>query len=291
MRTRSLTSFTDKDKISFPFVTISIEGNIASGKSTVVTKLSQLKFATTILEPLPFWQAVGTDKVNLLQLFYQDTTRWLAAFQSYVTLTFMREYERAITTPFKIVERSLWSADVFLRKGLLDGKILEVDYALINQVRTFIFSELQAPEIYIYIRVPPETSYERLRHRSRFEEAGVPMEYLIHLSQLMDNWLLNEPNTIVIDGSGSPAEVFRKTKDVIERLYRDFMRDKTKSCTNLQTGLQPSNFANAENCADEGDQGASREANDGQDEEIQPNDSGPRATNWWERIFSCFCRR
>ncbi len=134
MRTRSLTSFTNKDKISFPFVTISIEGNIASGKSTVVTKLSQLKFATTILEPLPFWQAVGSDKVNLLQLFYQDTTRWLAAFQSYVTLTFMREYKRAITTPFKIVERSLWSADVFLRKGLLDGKILEVDYALINQV-------------------------------------------------------------------------------------------------------------------------------------------------------------
>jgi hypothetical protein len=203
----------------------------------------------------------------------------------------MREYERAITTPFKIVERSLWSADVFLRKGLLDGKILEVDYALISQVRTFIFSELQAPEIYIYIRVPPETSYERLKHRSRFEEAGVPMEYLIHLSQLMDNWLLNEPNTIVIDGSGSPAEVFRKTKDVIERLYRDFMRDKTKSCTNLQTGLQPSNLANAENCADEGDQGASREANDSQDEEIQPNDSSPRATNWWERIFSCFCRR
>jgi deoxyadenosine/deoxycytidine kinase len=114
------------------FLTIAVEGNIASGKSTVVQKLADLPQVTTFLEPLPFWQRVGKHHTNLLDLFYQDQVRWFALLQSYISLTFLRIHDENVKTPLKILERSFFSAEVFIDQMLKTTKIHPVDLHLIQ---------------------------------------------------------------------------------------------------------------------------------------------------------------
>lgn len=71
------------------FLTLSIDGNISSGKSTLVASLAEALGAAWTVEgvpePLQKWVSVGGH--NLLALLYQDTPRHNFLFQHYVQLT------------------------------------------------------------------------------------------------------------------------------------------------------------------------------------------------------------
>ncbi|OQR74215.1 deoxynucleoside kinase-like [Tropilaelaps mercedesae] len=67
-------------------LTIVVEGNIGSGKSTFLNSFSGLSDITILTEPVNRWKNLG-GKHNLLELIYKDPLRWNMAFQSYVQLT------------------------------------------------------------------------------------------------------------------------------------------------------------------------------------------------------------
>lgn len=90
---------------------IVIEGNIGSGKTTVIEYLNQkygqkYKFVS---EPVKKWTNLREE--NLLKMLYEDTKRWACLFQQYVMLTLYKIYEEALNagTPH-VIERSLFSA-------------------------------------------------------------------------------------------------------------------------------------------------------------------------------------
>ena len=68
---------------------ISIEGNIGSGKSTILKIIRESFPELAILdEPLTEWQNVGENKdINLLGLYYQDPKRWGFTFQIYAFMS------------------------------------------------------------------------------------------------------------------------------------------------------------------------------------------------------------
>lgn len=47
-------------------------------------------------------------------------------------------------------------------------------------------------DLIVYLRTSPEVAYERLKKRGRKEEAGVPMEFIQHLHQCYEEWLMSE---------------------------------------------------------------------------------------------------
>ncbi|RXG61031.1 Deoxynucleoside kinase [Armadillidium vulgare] len=67
-----------------PF-TVAVEGNIGSGKSTFLNYFSKLPNVLTFEEPIDKWTNVSGN--NLLQMLYEDPSRWSFLFQSYVQLT------------------------------------------------------------------------------------------------------------------------------------------------------------------------------------------------------------
>jgi deoxyadenosine/deoxycytidine kinase len=56
------------------------------------------------------------------------------------------------------------------------------------------------PDRIMYLRTPAEVCLERIEARGRAEESTIPIEYLRDLEILHDEWLIDNPKAIVIDG-------------------------------------------------------------------------------------------
>jgi dephospho-CoA kinase len=52
---------------------------------------------------------------------------------------------------------------------------------------------------FIYLKTSPEICMERIKKRDRVEEKDIPIEYLISLDKLHDEWLIN--NSIILNGN------------------------------------------------------------------------------------------
>jgi deoxyadenosine/deoxycytidine kinase len=71
---------------------VCVEGNIASGKTSLVHLFQKYANVKAFEEPVKRWRCVkGADGThNLLQLLYEDPKRWSFAFQHYVQLTMLQ---------------------------------------------------------------------------------------------------------------------------------------------------------------------------------------------------------
>jgi len=56
------------------------------------------------------------------------------------------------------------------------------------------------PDKIVYLRTPAEVCLERIEDRGRAEENTIPIEYLRDLEVLHDEWLTDNPKTVMIDG-------------------------------------------------------------------------------------------
>lgn len=184
--------------VSSKFFTVVLEGNIASGKSTLLRSLDaeihrrQLSdMVRTFPEPIKVWQQFGTQNHNLLQLMYQDPVRYAYPFQNLAA--FSKAYQLSFTTPINIVERSLDAqTKVFIPLLEEEGKLKPLERELLYYSIDFLKQtpNLQV-DLYIYLRRDPEKNYEWVQSRNRHEETGVTEAYLRKIHLLYDSWLLD----------------------------------------------------------------------------------------------------
>jgi deoxyadenosine/deoxycytidine kinase len=268
---------------SSKFLTIAIEGNIASGKSTVVRKLADLHQVTTFLEPLPFWQNVGADQTNLLDLFYQDQIRWFALLQSFISLTFLRIHDEEVRTQLKVCERSFFSADAFIEQMLQTTNVHPVDAHLIQAFREELREEVNGPDYFIYLRISPLESYARLKLRARNEEASVPYEYLRSLNEHMDNWLLSDSRTFTVDANQNRQVVYDQVRSIVLRLQRDWQRNRTKSFSYPASCIEPCQSVQTNQGANDSDDTAESRTSSQKYSEDYPRDVESRLGFFFRR--------
>ena len=86
-----------------PF-TVVVEGNIGSGKTTFLEHFSAKDIVEVVTEPVEEWRNVGGH--NLLQLMYENPSRWSHIFQSYVQLTMTKNHVRKLSSiqVYKLIE-------------------------------------------------------------------------------------------------------------------------------------------------------------------------------------------
>lgn len=110
---------------------ISIEGNIGSGKSTIL-KIIRENFPELVIldEPLTSWEKVGEKQnINLLGMYYEDPKRWGFTFQIYAFMSRLKkwtEFSKMDTayTQTHISERSLLSDRYVFASIMRDMDIL-----------------------------------------------------------------------------------------------------------------------------------------------------------------------
>lgn len=194
-------------------ISITVEGNISSGKSTFIELISRKRAGTytAFTEPVEEWRNFKGH--NLLGLMYADPAKWALPFQTYVVVTMQRIHETRVSTPAKLMERSIFSAQNIFTKTMVDeGTIDAIHSDVIEAIIDQFSSRVQIDRV-VYIRTSPEVAYERLVGRGRLEESGVTLEYLRKVHEKHEDWLmrtprpLGAPQLVVIDGNRTEREV------------------------------------------------------------------------------------
>ncbi|XP_017462099.1 PREDICTED: deoxynucleoside kinase [Rhagoletis zephyria] len=125
---------------------------------------------------------------------YVNPERWAMTFQSYVMLTMLERHTKLTNKPIKILERSLYSAKYCFVENLhKSGLIHDAMYEILKEWYNYVeeIAHIQA-DLIVYLRTTPEIAYERIRKRSRSEEACVPYEYIKQLHELHEDWLIRK---------------------------------------------------------------------------------------------------
>lgn len=189
---------------------ISIEGNIASGKSTLATKLQQKTRLPVFLEPVETW--------TLLDKFYTDIPRWGFTFNTEVLVSMSQWKNNSFNA---IYERSPNSCrHVFTQLMHDDGILCDEELGLFDKLfANFGWDQ----DVMIYVRTPPEVCFERMHKRGRdCEMGGVTLEYLQKLNKkhndMMEYIRKFKPTVriIEIDGVASAEDVFNNVLDILK---------------------------------------------------------------------------
>lgn len=178
-----------------------VEGNIGSGKTSLLEKLEENTSFEVCREPVDLWLATkSSDGKNLLQEFYEDPIRYAYLFQTMVFKTRLQSIDHEQVKPFRFCERSIWTdRNVFGRSCIETKKMNELE----TNCYHFWFDWLEEkffkkPDAIIYLRCSSEKCLERVSQRGRSEEAGVPLEYLKELHNYHEEWFLKETKVPVL---------------------------------------------------------------------------------------------
>lgn len=179
--------------------TIIVEGNIGAGKSTFLRLLHEILGTQVVYEPNAKWQNI--DGENLLDYFYKDSPRWAYTFQSYAFVTRIMAQEDAYKKdpqPFQILERSVYSDRYCFAKNAYElGVMTSLEWKLYQDWWAwFVTNYTKKPLGFVYLQTPAEVCFERIKKRSRSEEAAVPLSYVEKLHEKHEAWLIEKQDVL-----------------------------------------------------------------------------------------------
>lgn len=185
---------------------ISVDGNISSGKSTIVRNLRGAG-RTVYPEPIESW--------TFLDKFYEDKRAYALPLALQV-LTSFAEYEFPPNDVI-VTERSpLTNREVFTKMHANDGTMRDDEWELYKKY----FDVLGwTPDAIVYIQTPVETCHRRMLSRARMSESDVDFEYLERLEKSYDTLMrFVKVPVVFVDGTGEPDAVLRDVELAIQKL-------------------------------------------------------------------------
>ena len=178
----------------------SIEGNIGSGKSTLVKELQKSvpnildKKVVYVQEPVNEWSKIKDKKgETILEKFYADQHKYAFSFQmmAYISrLALLRNIVRENPDAIIITERSVFTdREVFAKMLYDEGKIEDVDYQIYLKWFDEFIEEIPITGL-IYVTTTPEKSKQRVDLRARMGES-IPLSYLQRCHNYHESWIKN----------------------------------------------------------------------------------------------------
>ena len=197
-----------------PYI-VSIEGNIGSGKTTLIHELEKKLANMTsgkkyvfLREPLDIWNSIIDSKTdeNILQKYYKEPTQYALAFQIMAYMTFHQRLVDAIKDADEdtviICERSLESSRNIFAKMLHEQDIIDdVNYQILEMF--YEKMELIPVDAIIYLNTDVKTNIERIKKRARPGEENITLEYLENCRKNHEDWI----KTLTSDQSSQLAKL------------------------------------------------------------------------------------
>ena len=166
-------------------VILSIEGNIGSGKSTIIDYFKNNYHNDNIIflpEPVDEWDNIKDNENNtILKKFYNNQKKYSFAFQMMAYISRLNLLRNTIkNNPNKIIisERSLFTDKYVFAKMLYDsGNMEDVEYQIYNNwFQSFL--DLAPISKMIYLKTNPKISFDRISIRNRQGEDNIPYDYI-----------------------------------------------------------------------------------------------------------------
>lgn len=187
-----------------PPLIVSIDGNIGSGKSTIVSYL-KLHFANYcgsksndckicfLQEPVSIWETICDEHgKSIITHFYENNERHSFAFQMMAYISRLSLLKNALIKDYDIIvtERSIYTDKYVFAQSLYDAKKMSFIEFQIYLKWFDEFSDILSSIKYVYIRTSPEICDLRVKRRNRQGE-NIPLEYLQDCHHYHDIWLNN----------------------------------------------------------------------------------------------------
>jgi deoxycitidine kinase/deoxyguanosine kinase len=193
-------------------IIITIEGNIGSGKSTLVKNLedafSESDSVHFLQEPIDEWNTIKDENgKTMIEKYYENQEKYAFSFQMMAYISRLTRLRNALKTNPKVIitERSIFTdKNVFASMLYKDKKIEEVEYTIYIKWFEEFLKDIP-PISTIYIRTTPEIAKQRVDIRARKGET-IPLEYLKLCHEYHEQWLNNNSDTckndiLILDGN------------------------------------------------------------------------------------------
>jgi deoxyadenosine/deoxycytidine kinase len=218
----------------------SIEGNIGSGKSTLVDILKNFSpsikldhFEIVYLEePVDEWHKIKNENgVGILEEFYGNPKKWAFSFQMMAYISRIAILKKTIKkNPHCIIisERSVYTDKNVFAKMLYDEKnISEIDYQIYKKWFDEFVKDLRISGL-IYVNTSPEKCLERVNKRNRQGE-NIPIEYLTKCGNYHNEWIETHPNVLTLNGDIDFNE--KQTSTILKKWVNNIVKfiDNTES--------------------------------------------------------------
>lgn len=185
---------------------VCIEGNIGSGKTSLLTSLADLTSSPVVLEPVHEW-------AELLQKFYDDPGRWAFTFNLKVLTSFVRHQGGDDGGRLVLYERSPGSCrKVFTELQHMDGHMSDAELQVFDDVYGALSWE---PDLRIYVRTSPVVCMDRIQRRARPQEMNIAPAYIKRVHDRHE--AVFHDNCVIVDGNRSKEEVCADVMSIIER--------------------------------------------------------------------------
>lgn len=164
---------------------IAISGNIGSGKTTLVEKLSKHYNWIPVYE--------SADNNPYLKDFYEDMTRWAFHLQIYFLnsrfkqVTSIKDSDRTIVQDRTIYE----DAYIFAANLHESGHIAERDYQNYLDIFNSMVNFVHPPDLLIYLRADIPKLVQQIQKRGREYEYSMSLDYLRKLNAHYEQWISN----------------------------------------------------------------------------------------------------
>lgn len=208
------------------FHIISIEGNIGSGKSTMLrhlrTNLLNNHDEYKIIfvdEPVSSWESIrDAEGRNMIEKYYENPQKYAFAFQIMALTSRLIYLKNAINNALLdeetkkiiiITERSLHTdcyvfAELLQKQKNIEDVCFQIYIQLFNE-----FSSNYPVDTIIYVDTPPEICYDRIKKRSRTGEEIISLNYLIQCHEEHQIFIYEKmpnSNKIIINGTNDVNE-------------------------------------------------------------------------------------
>jgi len=165
---------------------IAVAGNIGTGKTTLVRRLSdQLEFTAE-------YEAARNNPY--LSLFYKDMQRWAFPLQVYfLGCRFKQGLKLKEQQSGVVLDRTIYEDAEIFAKNLYESEILsEIDYKNYLNLYQSMQGLTPTPDLLVFLEGSPELLKERILERSRLErsyEKDIPLTYLKRLNKYYSAWV------------------------------------------------------------------------------------------------------
>lgn len=151
-------------------VQIVVDGMTGVGKSSLVDILSEE------LEMIPF-KEVFRDRYDLLGKFFEDRKKWAFPMQISFLNTRFKQFKEASRQKQAIMDRSIYSDDIFARMYREQGYMSEEEYYVYKSLLNNMLDHITPPVLMVYLKLPLEEAVERIHRRGRKDEVKVEKAY------------------------------------------------------------------------------------------------------------------
>lgn len=225
-------------------IIVSIDGNIGSGKSSVVRYFEKnfAKYCASkgytckicfLEEPVSVWESIKDENgKGVIENFYENNERYSFAFQMMAYISRLSLLKEALKENYDVIisERSIYTDKNVFAKSLYDCKKMNlIEYQI--YLKWFDeFSTIIKTIKMVYIRTMPEICTMRVKSRARLGET-IPLQYLKDCHHYHELWLNNplkieQGLVLVINGNeetNTSLFIENKFYDEVTRKVYDFV--------------------------------------------------------------------